>query len=315
MERRCGGRWLVLWVGLGALFLPSCGQATLTSSSEGKVVYGRDDRIESFQLPQSSALNRVASATLLMTNSEKLRSLRAGHIKLDHVIFKKRLNVCNDEPYANQPLAGFCTAFLVAPNIVATAGHCANDIKCREISFVSKFALKSKNDTAEDVTTVPEGRVYSCRKILFASEAEKTPDMAIIQLDRKVAEAKPLKISEDRVKVNETVYTVGHPLGLPQKIAPGLVKKTSDKDQFVATLDGYHGNSGSAVTNAEGELKGIYVNGEDDFDYDSTHNCYRTKVCQGLEDCQGEGVTYASHLQDALHSQPVIASAAKQSVR
>jgi hypothetical protein len=86
---------------------------------------------------------------------------------------------------------------------------------------------------------------------------------------------------------------IGHPCGLPQKYAPGAqVRHNSAGPFFVANLDTYGGNSGSAVFNATNRaVEGILVRGENDFVTNGT--CYVSLVCP-TTGCRGEDVTHAT---------------------
>ena len=75
--------------------------------------------------------------------------------------------------------------------------------------------------------------------------------------------------------------------------------RTVDKSgYFVANLDTYGGNSGSAVFNTDtGLVEGILVRGENDFVY--SNGCRVSNVCPA-PGCRGEDVTKISELANLI---------------
>lgn len=98
--------------------------------------------------------------------------------------------------------------------------------------------------------------------------------------------------------MGEGLFVVGHPSGLPTKVAGGTEVVGNDEDNFfTALLDTFGGNSGSAVFNSETlEVEGILVRGARDYVYDSEASCYRVNHCEGQSPlgCDGESVSRMS---------------------
>jgi len=96
--------------------------------------------------------------------------------------------------------------------------------------------------------------------------------VAIVKLDRPVVGRKPAKVttrsSSGDIK-NTEVYIIGHPCGLPLKVArdpKSVVSKVYDVT-FQARLDAFGGNSGSPVFNSSTHcVEGILVQGKVDFE-------------------------------------------------
>ena len=151
--------------------------------------------------------------------------------------------------------------------------------------------------------------IYKCEKVIFATLTNEN-DYAIIKLDRKVTGRTPLKVRKNKkIELNEDLFVIGHPSGLPKKIAMGArVLKNSDKEFFTTNLDTFGGNSGSPVFNANTlEVEGILVRGRTDYtpDYSKDKSCLRVNTCDnnGLNckefdpDIDGEEVTRITELQ------------------
>ena len=55
-------------------------------------------------------------------------------------------NLCENEKFYNQPIAPFCSGFLVANNMIATAAHCVGIRDFKSIKFVFAFRMKNENE-------------------------------------------------------------------------------------------------------------------------------------------------------------------------
>jgi hypothetical protein len=74
------------------------------------------------------------------------------------------------------------------------------------------------------------------------------------------------------IKVNDPLVLIGHPSGLPTKIAGGAQVLKVLKNSFISNVDAFSVNSGSGVFHAlTGEYKGILSSGRQD--YDGKGNC------------------------------------------
>ena len=246
----------------------------------GKAIYGTDDRKEYYQTSREN--RQLADSVVSLWEYWSTRD-EGKSVKLFINMFGSMDNLCPSEPFYYQPVGhGFiCSGVLVGDDIVLTAGHCIeNDKACAEARFVFGFAVKDAG--VETATTVPAGEVYSCKRIikrefsnpvlnvaisLVQRELQAEPDYALLQLNRKVLGHKPLAISRGLQPVkDEDVFVIGHPYGLPLKIAGNAKIRNADHANFFTTdLDAFHGNSGSPVFNAKTRLiEGIISRGETD---------------------------------------------------
>jgi hypothetical protein len=150
--------------------------------------------------------------------------------------------------------------------------------------------------------SVPSSSVYKCSKIIQQDLSRSTMnDFALIQLDREVNDRTPLEYrKEGQVELEDSLVVIGHPSGLPTKIADGAWVRTNDNPYyFVTNLDTFGGNSGSAVFNTEtGVVEGILVRGERDYEWDS-RGCRVPKVCDENE-CRGEDVTRITVISELI---------------
>lgn len=284
---------------LAASFALACAPAddapTETAATEGSLIYGADDRREPYERNDALA-NALTEATSALFDAGQLRAVSGGYVLDVSSRFGAAYGLCADEPYRNQPSSAFCTGFLVAPDLMVTAGHCIDDRACRDVQFVFGFAMQ---DASTVTATVPASDVYGCADIIARAETS-TDDYAVVRLDRAVAGRAPLAVRRSgSVSLGDAVTVAGHPAGLPLKIAGGAtVRGTGHPYYFEANVDTYGGNSGSPVVAADGTVEGILVRGNADFTYDYGARCYVSNECPD-GGCPGwEGITRASRFVD-----------------
>jgi len=250
------------------------------------VIYGADNRLEVFEEFDASRRDLARSVVAIMS----MHSLRATGPVANQVTGSKygeSNNLCKTEKFYDQLAPAFCSGFLVADNIIATAGHCVQDADfCKDARFVFDFSIDSKG---RDPHTVKIEDTYGCKKVLHEEVDGSGADFALVELDRPVVGRTPVRFTSAAPKVGDSVFVIGHPVGLPAKIAGGAKVRRNTPGYFVANLDTYGGNSGSAVFNGTtNEVAGILVRGETDFIRRGA--CNVSYQCKD-ELCRGEDVT------------------------
>lgn len=260
------------------------------------VIYGDDDRLDLYQV-KNQRLRELADSTVGLFQAGNV-SMSGSQATLTTASYAEEYDLCKEEPFFEQRTGAFCSGSLVGPDLLMTAGHCVtSESACKGTKFVFGFAVKEKGVLPEKV---PGSEVYGCGKLIGRLQENSGADWALIKLDRQVANHKPLDINRNGVIENGTpLFVIGHPAGLPTKVAGGAkVRDASPNGHFVANLDTYGGNSGSAVFNAKsGLIEGILVRGEQDYEY--KNGCKVSKVCKD-DGCRGEDVTKISALSGQI---------------
>lgn len=261
-----------------------------------KVIYGADTRVDLYQVSDPRLLS-LADSTVALFQADGV-SVAGGVAKLSTQNYGQMENLCKEEPFYEQGSGAFCSGSLVAPDVIMTAGHCVPSAEeCAGIKFVFGFAVKRKGVLPD---SVPAGEVYGCKELIGRQQVNDGADWALVRLDRKVAGHVPLKLDlAGNIAPKTEVLVIGHPAGLPTKIAGGAhVRDSSNPGFFVANLDTYGGNSGSAVFNsATGLVEGVLVRGEQDFVQKG--DCQVSNVCP-VDGCRGEDVTKIANVADKI---------------
>jgi V8-like Glu-specific endopeptidase len=264
-----------------------------------RAIYGTDDRRDVFQI-RTVDIRALADSVAALVEASNLRKTADGRYRLKTTTYQEDYELCDGEPFASQPLGCFCSGFLVAPDVVATAGHCVrSSIGARRTRFVFGFHML---DHARGRTTFRKRDVYSGLALLAREEDEAGADWALVQLDRPVVGRRPLRVrSAGKIADGRPLFVIGHPNGLPAKFADGArVRGNRRRAFFVANLDTYGGNSGSPVFDGRSTVvEGILASGEDDFVRHG--DCFVSLVCPDTE-CRGEAVTRATLWADRIPS-------------
>lgn len=270
-----------------------------------KPIYGNDDRLDIWEVLDPDLLN-LADSTVVFLNESAITDNGDGTFTIDSTptLATKIGNPCPDEPFLDQPAPGFCSGFLVGPDLIATAGHCITDhASCDSTYIVFGFDAL---DPFSVRTVVPDHDVFRCSDIVARRlDGGTGEDWAVIQLDREVVCHQPLDIRRSgKIPDNQALTVIGHPRGMPKKVAGNAnVRDNTNQRFFSANLDTYTGNSGSPVFNTHTRIvEGILVRGDADYTVDVANNCRRSVVCAD-NGCRGESVTRTTlidHLIPAL---------------
>jgi len=260
-----------------------------------KVIYGEDNRLDLYEVTDPAIL-QLADATVSLMRDSSLLPLNTGRTQIVGRQFGSSYGLCESEPFYYQNTAAFCSGSLVGPDLVMTAGHCVNQKNCGRVNFVFGFGVHSEGNLPD---TVSSKEVYRCSKVLTSEVRTSGGDFAIVRLDRVVEghQALPIRRSGS-LKIGDPLLVIGHPSGLPTKVAGGAKVRSIKSEHLVTNLDTYGGNSGSAVFNATtGLIEGILVRGATDFVY--KNGCRVSNICAKGE-CQGEDVTKVSLVKNFI---------------
>ncbi len=221
-----------------------------------------------------------------------------GTFHLETFQMENSWNICQAEPLAKAPsLPTACTGFLIAPDILVTAGHCmvlkgeVRDTKtpyCEAFSFV--FGYRYEDEQNQKLAPIKGDQIAHCKKVIYATNTtEEDPktskmrfakDFAIVQLDRRMSQ-KPItlidKAPTEKDFTPQTITMTGHPFGMPLVESKGTSLEHKGT-YLLSAINSFPGNSGSPVKNKAGEVIGLLVRGypqgliENNSHKCSTHN-------------------------------------------
>jgi hypothetical protein len=274
------------------------GQGRAPASANLSIVHGVDDRIEVFQSDPAAPWARASRAVAVLLAESSLRP--ASDPSFTKVVSKDLRHaegLCPGQRFATQPAAGECTAFLVAPRLVFTAGHCVFvNSSLDKVRVVFGYAVDAKTRDPRQVRTSDVYRVSSVAAFIDDDKAQV--DFAALWLDREVSGRVPLEIATD-VHLGDALTLIGHPSGIPAKVASGgRVSRFASRSLFQSSVDAFKGNSGSPLfSDRTAHVVGILVRGGPlQFDYATPRgaSCQVVNSCRvGLSGCTGEEAVHA----------------------
>jgi S1-C subfamily serine protease len=267
-----------------------------------KSIYGPDRRKEIFEIQDSNALQAANSVAAIIPPAY-FQQTNHG-LEISQKTFGHVFSLCSGQSFFSEPVAPGCSAFVVKDDVIATAAHCVKMLGTSRIVF--GFRAEKHDDQVRYNTLIPDSQVYRAVQVL-AQQQSGGVDYALVKVDRPIVDHPPLRLHTDGdVSVGSFVYVLGHPSGLPLKMADGaVVSQVTPNGYFLSNLDTFGGNSGSPVLNPVSNLvEGILVRGAPDFEQVET--CQKAFVCPEEPDdtkkCLGESSTLISKVLPALEA-------------
>lgn len=259
--------------------------------SQLKAVSGTDDRRDLFKVKEQLA-TALANEVLNPREARYLANARSvACIAIDQMVAEtasgqfllqpnqtlgENMGLCANERFRDQPVVGLGTAFLVAPDQVLTAHHVASSASFLEgMRVIFDFMLEA--DPAPHVVPpgwkLPGEAVHEIESVVAEDEAN---DWCLLKL--KKASARPvLKLASTAAVLNEGLYMIGFPGGVPMKLADNArvtALALPGTNRFACDLDAFGGNSGAPVFSSRThEVVGMLLEGNKDFEFIATGAC------------------------------------------
>ncbi|MCP5104395.1 MAG: trypsin-like peptidase domain-containing protein [bacterium] len=228
-------------------------------------IWGKDDRQDFFQI-EDEQVKENAGCVAAICYSNNFLNITDDLSMLKVKNYGKAFNLDSNELFHQQPIATgrLNTGFLVEEDIIATAAHCADEKNVTDLRFMFDFKMKAPS---KPVTHVSNENIYKgvkiIRRVYNSRKGGDGSDWALVKLDRGVVGQRVAKLSKKEITLDQSVYIMGHPCGLPLKYGPGATVSDINKTCFGADLDVYCGSSGAPVFDSEThEVIGIVVRGD-----------------------------------------------------
>jgi V8-like Glu-specific endopeptidase len=279
---------------------------------QGKVVFDTDNRREYLQMlssrrPWADATAIVIDRWGILCDSLNCLLTPALPSAFDPLTGNTVTGLCAGEPFGPSLTAflgqqtaasGFCSSFLVGPDLMVSAGHCfvgqngtlaQAQARCSDVRLVFDFKA---DEFGNSPIAFPAAQVRSCQTVLGVRNSG-FDDWVVFRLNAPVTGRSPLPIRRSGLLSDDSILTaVGYPNSLAVKSASaGAVRDNTDAVSFTNTLDVFVNNSGSpAIQSSTAVVEGIVVAAPDhyDFVYGGTApvgGCLKAKVCNGTTGC------------------------------
>jgi S1-C subfamily serine protease len=238
----CGGLALALLAGIGET--PSPGWT--------------DTRQDVYQLTGQHLADADSVVALFPAASVKDRG--DGTSKLVTVPYGQSLHLCPSERFWEQPSGSFCSGVLVGTDVIATAAHCIVGEDMPAFSYVFGYRMR---DAATPELVMSNRDIYRGVEVIAWQLDNEGSDWALIRLDRPVIGHRIASLRQSgTIRNGQAVHAIGYPLGLPAKVAGGVVQSNKHASFFSSDIQTYPGNSGSPVFHSTTHaLEGILTRG------------------------------------------------------
>lgn len=274
----------------------------LAPAPAGAVVYGVDDRVEVHEHPSESWRQLAQTSILAMGRSSWMICGDEPELIIPEVTLGEHRELCEGQPFEDQPVLGRCSATLVDRDLVVTAHHCIHDGDTGE-SECPTTVFSPGAYYAEDGTLVAPSadQIYGCRQIV--AEAPDV-DISIIQLDRPMEEPyAPATISAVPVALDDPLGVIGFPDSIPMKITDQCSVLSRTPSLALNNCDTFRGNSGSGMFLAETlEMVAVVRGGPGDYRQEGDCRIVNTLT----EDGHIRGIPSAPQLASATPIELVI---------
>lgn len=260
------------------------------------VIYGDDNRVDYYAHDNEILRGLTDNAIVAVMSTDEVVLEGPDDADADIYIepYGPSHGLCTSEPFYNQPSVASCSATLIGEDLVLTARHCVDGGACPYQYYVFNYYYAAEGQLAPIGAT----EVYSCKEVAMISALPEL-DAAIVRLDRKVVGRTPAKVNlaSDGLNMDQQLWMIGFPSGLPAKIADGGRVREPGVGQppyeMKGSVDAFGGNSGSGVFDTEGEVVGVLSGGLDDWE-ETSEGCLVSNVVP--EDAEGERIIYAGRI-------------------
>lgn len=264
-------------------------------------INGGDDRREYFELTedQRGALQQFTVALMTGGAAEALLDGDLGALPT----WGEADQLCDDQPFVNQPSAAFCSGVLLDWDLVLTSGHCVSAVPLSELRVVFGYYYETPGELALSKPDVYQpARVVASRRDEAA--AGERLDFAWLQL-KSMAQAPHRPAAaytrSSGARERAPVISIGAGGGVPLKWDQGAeVQDTRPgfDDYFVANTDTSQGSSGGGIFDERLAVLGSLARGAPDFTRTS-EGCYVTNT-EPDPDAAQEQFTYVHRAVAAL---------------
>jgi hypothetical protein len=260
--------------------------------------FGTHEAVDLYQVSDPLILQDADSVVALF-DQDDVPAEDAEFAALRTRPFGTAYNLCSSERFLKQPTGAFAAGCLVGPDLILTAGKSIDPASLGRVRFVFGFRMQDDRTPVTEVR-VRRSEVYQGIDIVGREVNEAGADWALVRLDRPVSGHRIARVRlTGKVGDTQELHVIGHPAGLPAKVAGGAtVRENTAPGFFTANLAAYGGDIGSPVFNSQThEVEGILVRGETAFV--ANGSCQVVLVCPSTG-CRGSDCTRATEFSQSV---------------
>jgi hypothetical protein len=252
---------------------------TLTLSLSTFAVYEIDNRVDFYKI-QDPKVQELAKAMSFQIYFDELKGWTFN--RYWQILIKPLTDegICANERFADQPvMRNDCSGILIGPKQMLLPGNCITDHYCKNDLYYFMFSYHLASSTPLDVMRSKK-YFYKCEKLLKrAWDPESAASYAIIELDKVVEGVTPVKLAaHDDIDMKDELIAMGHPEGMPLKVAADAYVADQNKTHFTVSSDIAGSSKGAGIFNATTyELEGMLIGGTKNF-VNSSDGCKRAPV-------------------------------------
>ena len=280
-------------------------------------LYGEDNRVD---VKDAEGIEDFVRATAVMIPKVNIRGNKVYGYTLREKLENKFASYNFDEnvKFLDQPTCAGCTGFLIAPDIMVTAGHCIKNIEqAKDFVWVFDYTNELNYIKSKKYIEVNPDNIYEVSEILNAYYKKgENNDYSVLKLDRKSSRIPYRFRTSGEIQKGSPVYGIGSPTGLPLKFADNAKVISNHADKwFKNDIDTFPGNSGGPVFNSNGFIEGIHVRGATvetydgiyagDYKYDPECDCIKTIQSKSANFNAGAQAHKITSIPFELHHQAI----------
>lgn len=252
---------------------------SLTFSLSTLAVYEDDNRVDFYKV-QDPKIQQLAKAMSFEIYFDELKGWTFN--RYWEILIKPLTaqGICANERFADQPIMrNNCSGILIGPKQLLIPGNCISEHYCDNDLFYFMFNYHLESSTPLDVMRHKKN-FYKCEKVLKRVFDPNTAiSYAILELDKTVEGITPVKISShENIDPKDELISMGHPDGMPLKIAGDAYVADQDSTHFLVSSDIGGKSKGAGIFNAQTyELEGMLITGRGNFE-NSPDGCKRAPI-------------------------------------
>jgi V8-like Glu-specific endopeptidase len=231
--------------------------------TESRGVFGGDDRKD---VNDVLGFEHYTRATAVMIKKNVVQGNRIyGNTLRQNLQLRYWSNRFDENvKFLDQPAIANCTGFLVAPDLLVSAGHCLlTNEDAKNYYWLFDYTNKLKYNKDGFYIEFDQNDLYEIKEIVggkYEGTGDNMEDYVMMRLKRK-SDRLPYRVRSGGTPTADLpVYTIGSPSGLPLKVITNskIVDYSPDK-WFKTDIDVFQGNSGGPVFDRNGWIEGIVV--------------------------------------------------------